>query len=399
MAKKLLADSLGYFQIDNLDVDNWTFKLFSKFSVGLFMVASAVSVATSYFGDPIKCLGISNKGYRDTYCWLHGSYHIPNRMLGEQVNKGDDCFRPPYSTKTDPHDQADTDYYLWVPVMFILHSFIFMVPDRIWKHYEGGVMAEFISEKEKSTDDAEKHARFFKTLTKNHNNRYFLTFVFCELLNLISAVINFFIIDRFFSGNFVAYGKKVLQYYFYRETLEAVRVTYTGTNNDQTYMDVRINPMCSAFPTLVSCNVETIGSAGGKVIENHICILAQNLIYEKIYLLFWFWFIILFVASVFNLMYRLLATILPVFRKRRLQSVLRSRNFKKLEDLRIIDENIYGIGGWFILCQIGRNSSPYYFRRLLNEVAKTHYKGKYSNLNDMERGDFDTLDMKQKMRG
>ena len=174
-----------------------------------------------------------------------------------------------------------------------------------------------------------KHAQIFKTLTKNHNNRYFLTFVSCELLNLICAIANFYIIDRFLSGNFTAYGTRVLRYYFDRETLEKVRVTYTDTNNDQTYMNIAVNPMCAAFPTLVSCNVETIGSAGGKVIENHICILAQNIIYEKIYLMFWFWFMVLFLASAMKMIFRLAAAVLPILRRRRLQNVLRSRNFKK----------------------------------------------------------------------
>ena len=115
--------------------------------------------------------------------------------------------------------------------------------------------------------------------------------------------------------------------------------------------------------------------------------------------MFWFWFILLFVASTCKLMYRLLAAILPMFRRRRLQAILQTRNFKKLEDLKIIDEDIYGVGGWFILCQIGRNSSPYYFRKLLQEVAKTQYKEKNSNLNEMEKGDLATMEMKQKLCG
>ena len=146
-------------------------------------------------------------------------------------------------------------------------------------------MDEFKSIKDKSIDDAEKHAHTFRTMTKNHNNRYFFTFIVCEFLNLIAAIFNFIITDKFLSGNFAFYGKRVIQYYYARDTLEAVMVTYIDEHSRQKLIPVRVNPMCCAFPTMVSCNVETVGLAGGKAVKNHICILAQNIVYQKIYLL------------------------------------------------------------------------------------------------------------------
>ena len=70
----LFIDLAGYFKLEAVDIDNWTFKLYSKATVGLFVFSSVISVATGYFGDPIKCLHKEDKSYEESYCWLHGLY-------------------------------------------------------------------------------------------------------------------------------------------------------------------------------------------------------------------------------------------------------------------------------------------------------------------------------------
>ena len=46
--------------------------------------------------------------------------------------------------------------------------------------------------------------------------------------------------------------------------------------------------MCAVFPTEVSCTVPNIGAAGGEQNHNGLCVLSQNIINEKIYLIIWF---------------------------------------------------------------------------------------------------------------
>ena len=45
--------------------------------------------------------------------------------------------------------------------------------------------------------------------------------------------------------------------------------------------------MCAVFPTEVSCTVPNIGAAGGEQNHNGLCVLSQNIINEKIYLIIW----------------------------------------------------------------------------------------------------------------
>ena len=59
--------------------------------------------------------------------------------------------------------------------------------------------------------------------------------------------------------------------------------------------------MCALFPTEVSCSIPVVGAAGENQEHNGICVLTQNIINEKIYLLLWFWFVFLSLWSVVSL--------------------------------------------------------------------------------------------------
>ena len=44
----------SYFKFDDVNIDNWTFKLFYKASMALCMTGATVGIASQYFGDPIR---------------------------------------------------------------------------------------------------------------------------------------------------------------------------------------------------------------------------------------------------------------------------------------------------------------------------------------------------------
>ena len=73
------------------------------------------------------------------------------------------------------------------------------------------------------------------------------------------------------------YGIEVVQYY---------STPYRDRQNPE--MAIR-NPMCAVFPTVTSCDIPNVGAAGGEQIHNGLCVLTQNIINEKIYLVLWFW--------------------------------------------------------------------------------------------------------------
>ncbi len=55
MAAELLSAAKNQFKFDEVDSDNWHFKLYYRASVTLFLAGSILCVATTYIGDPIVC--------------------------------------------------------------------------------------------------------------------------------------------------------------------------------------------------------------------------------------------------------------------------------------------------------------------------------------------------------
>ena len=74
------------------------------------------------------------------------------------------------------------------------------------------------------------------------------------------------------------------------------------------------NPMCHAFPTEISCNLPDVGPSGKERVKNGMCVLTQNIINEKIYLVFWFWFEFLGCISILFFLYRAMTIMIPQLR-------------------------------------------------------------------------------------
>jgi len=119
-----------------------------------------------------------------------------------------------------------------------------MLPNQIWRAYEGGLIKGFYSPDAKSAfiackneaarDLTSKFSEYFRSLKGQHLT-YFGVFFLCELLNLAAVAANFVINDKFLDGNFNSYGKDVLDY----QSLGTFERNRT------------VNPMCNAFPTKV----------------------------------------------------------------------------------------------------------------------------------------------------
>ena len=50
----LLTDLANYFTLEEINIDNWTFKLYYKVSMVICMTGATVGIASQYFGDPIR---------------------------------------------------------------------------------------------------------------------------------------------------------------------------------------------------------------------------------------------------------------------------------------------------------------------------------------------------------
>jgi len=355
MASELFKEASKYFSLDALDKDNWAFKLFSKITVGIFMGSAALSFGSSYSKDAIVCKGTDD--YTEQYCWLHGSRHLPANPISAEINDKKQC----YADKDDPNDPSpDTEYYIWVSMLLFLNGLVFMIPDKVWQYFEDGMLEQFGSDKRNFLDnpkdeDADgEHVAVFKNISKKLSRKYFWTFVACEMLNVILGIISFLFINAFLSGHFSTYGADVLNY-------------NSGYKDENTNTK---DPMCSLFPTIVNCKNQFFGTNGFGEDRSNICILGQNILNQKIYFVLWLWFMILFGVSVLVIINRIMCIFVPAFQRQVVASHLKSRNSNRLTSLERIPLGHDYLGKWFILAQLGRNSSPYKYRNFLDQLGE-----------------------------
>ena len=82
MAGVLISAASGVksqFAIKEVDSSNTVFKLFSKVTVGLCVIASILVASSEYLGNPIICQGSAGQiadGVFNAFCWIHGGKKI-----------------------------------------------------------------------------------------------------------------------------------------------------------------------------------------------------------------------------------------------------------------------------------------------------------------------------------
>lgn len=107
---------------------------------------------------------------------------------------------------------------------------------------------------------------------------------------------NIFWVDKFLGGSFLTYGTDVLE--------------FSNRNQEERY-----DPMIEVFPRVTKCTFHKFGSSGTIQKHDALCVLALNILNEKIYIFLWFWFIVLAVMSGLALIYSMAVVLLPSTRE------------------------------------------------------------------------------------
>jgi len=364
----LILDTLKTFiKIKDVSDDNLICKLYHRGTVSLLILTSAIVTANQFIGSPITCqeprVVKINHDYLEEFCWIHGSYHVPDWVAKEDSPF---CARARNTNKGIREDEevrskSDTLYYQWVPMVLVINAIIFMIPHQLWKISVKGFLKKLCNEetmkRDVNTGDsdltsaADRYAHFFHEITNRDLYKYFFKFLVYEILNLLALIVVFVSTDTFLDGSFQNYGSNVLNYY-------------------NTKIEERSsNPMCDAFPTIVRCQLKNPSASEGLMSEfDTMCILAQNIINEKIYLFLWFWYMVLFALSGALILFRIFTFAIPSFRNSLLHAHV--RNPRRFDDLL---QNC-GIEKWFVLMQMGQNVDSFFFEKFLFKLKDLEMK-------------------------
>lgn len=153
--------------------------------------------------------------------------------------------------------------------------------------------------------------------------------------------------NRFFDGEFMDYGFKVMQL------------------SDE-IQEKRMDPMIYIFPRITKCTFYKYGPSGTMQTHDSLCVLPLNIINEKAYILIWFWFVTLACILSLLMVYRLSLIIFPSLRPRLLKI---TRKIASRQDANIIAYNL-DVADWWVLYMLGKNLDPIIYNEIVVDLAK-----------------------------
>jgi len=366
-----MADLIGavtkatgsFLEINQISIDNWGFKLFYKATTSILIACSVLVTMTQFFGSPIQCdagsaSGGVEKDVLESYCWMYSTWSIPTKYKGVCSAHGDLSGITVTEWNKERTSIVYNSYYQWVPLYLVTLAVVFYLPRLLWLMLEGGLMKFF--GKGTTTrvieDQEEKEEALVKFFCQNVHNKYsiyFFGFIGCEVFNVFLVLIQFVFTNIFLHNRFSFYGPQVLFYYRLPEEEQALQK----------------NPMCWTFPRLASCNYWRWGPGGMQENINAICVLALNMINDKVFLVLWWWFFLVSVIGILRLVYRFIQT---QSSKLRFQLInMRMNRYFKRPTTKMCKIESYlcqcSLGDWFVLYQLSKNlNRPFFFDFLVH---------------------------------
>lgn len=338
--------------------DNAVFRLHYKLTSGIFFVCCVLISAYDLLGNPIECLSdgsISRPEVINTYCWIQHTFTMPLYDKGSKM--GPIAGYPGVGPDTGGERRVHS-YYQWVPFLLFFQGLLFYLPHWLWKSWEAGKV-QHITEGNRGfvfcNNDDERKSRSvalaqYLADTMHTNTRFLVASFSCELFNLANAVGNIFLINRFLNGAFFEFGTRVIEF----------------ANMDQ---EERNDPMIEVFPRMTKCTFMKYGSSGTIQKHDALCLLALNIINEKLYIFLWFWLIILSVLSALAVLYRVAEFVSPALRLylfRRLS--IKSSGAPSSSSAEIVVRQM-DLSDYCLLSLLGKNFDSVFFCSVVDHLA------------------------------
>lgn len=349
--------------LDKAVIDNLIFRTHYRVTTAIFFLSCILVTANNLIGDPINCItdGGVPEHVINTFCWITYTFSMPDRMTGKI---GTHMAHPGLGPYAPEDKRTFHSYYQWVPFMLFFQGLLFYLPHWIWKNWEDGkvrmitdgIRGSAIALNDERKERQKRLVHFFVDTLHMHNS-YAYAYFFCEFLNFINVFLNMIIIDTFLNGTFMTYGTEVIQFH----------------SMDQ---ENRTDPMIEIFPRVTKCTFRKYGPTGTIQTHDALCVLALNILNEKIYIFLWFWLIFLAVLSTFALLYSFAVITLPTIRE---IILVRRFRFGTPNNVSTLIKKTQ-IGDFLLLHLLGQNMSMMTFGDLLDELSnKLHI----DNMNNM----------------
>nr|CAD7439107.1 unnamed protein product [Timema bartmani] len=351
-----------------VSIDNPVFRLHYWVTFLLLLVCSILVSSQQYFGEHIQCIADSGVPARviNTYCFFTGTFTVVKHL--EAPNNGNSIPNHPGVGPMvwDEEPIIRHSYYQWVPFFLFGQALLFYVPHFLWKRMEGGRIQALVEGFENAalafseTDlqvrgsvvpsKVNRNANILLVrkafLQRLHINRPWASWlILCELLNAVNVIFQIVMMDCFLGGAFLTLAPD--------------------------WLNSEVNMLDIVFPKVTKCIFHKYGPSG--TIQNHdaMCVMALNVVNEKIYMFLWFWMWFLAAATTSGLIWRLV-TIVSHSRSVRFNKImfkLANAGIRDVWSLVKVTKECH-FSDWLFLYYLAKNMDGFVFRDLFLGLAE-----------------------------
>lgn len=350
-----------------ISIDNSVSKLHYRLTFWMLLACTCLVCSRQYIGEHIRC--ITDKGVPphvvNTYCFSMTTYTVL-----PQGNHSHHYAHPGVQPHSDNERIIRHAYYQWTPFVLFGQALLFYLPHMLWKIFEGGTIRNMVEGLQRlylrAPDETDRQIsgfnvygtksmskvvgnlhRQFQLISRFRLNRYWaFMMISCEVLNLVNVIFQLRVMDRFLGGSFVTLGRRLL----------------SGNPSD--------NPFEEVFPKVTKCDFHKYGPTGTIQLHDAMCVMALNIVNEKIYAMLWFWFAILIPLTLFALLWRLVTFLLHSRSERFNHYLLKETTGTKMSpvDVAILTKQSC-FNDWLLLYYLGSNMDAVIFTELLHNLA------------------------------
>ncbi|CAL8126484.1 unnamed protein product [Orchesella dallaii] len=304
-------------------------------------------MSKNFFGSPIHCIYDEmleeQKSFVDDYCWKYHQPMVPQispiSPRHAAINKDLQVFSGNQLT-----------YYQWLPLLFIFQALLTYIPSWLWNNLKDNRIQETVSNLKDPLKPASRRKLLIINLandlfTQVIQKRYAKPFIICESLNVLCLILNVVLTDFFFHNRFIMYGIKEIWMRFSR---------FSFRSEDS-----------ELFPQFGKCSIKFVKNQKFEMTKDAVCMITFNSLCENIYMFLWSWCVVLILAIIIGLTYRLYGMF---SRRKRRKLLLEAADKSCDEKLQKICEKL-SFYSWFTLYRISRNVDPLTFQDIISSLV------------------------------
>ncbi|CAH0600867.1 unnamed protein product [Chrysodeixis includens] len=367
-------------------IENLVFKLHYQLTVTMLLAFVILVCAREYFGEHIRCL--SDQGVPDhviqTYCFFMATFTIV-RHYNESLLQGGFLPHPGVGPLSESDETLHHTYYQWVPFVLFIQAICFYMPHYIWKKKEGGRIKALVDGlqyaslalKDENMSVGGMDVPSKETLDNRINiirkdivmrlritRTWSVWLVSMEIVNLLHVMLQIWIINKFLGGKFISLGPHVMNYQDWGQIAD---------------------PLETIFPKVTKCIFHKYGPSGSIQQHDALCVMALNIIHEKIYTVLWFWLLFLFIASLLAVIWRMASF---YFYRRSLR--FNEMMFRRVSSGKFNSHNVISVingsqfGDWLFLYYLAKNMQGFVFQKLFKELSEELEKREVPDLDQTD---------------